>query len=948
MALSSIQSAKRGGPWPSLALTRPKDRYTSRVPACLLIALALLLATACRTRSDDSSVLDKVEAARVAAANPSNYGKSVRIKGVVTYCDPEWHLLFLQDTSGGLFINLKDEVPGLEAGQLVEVSGKLAPGNRGVDDPDFRLLGPAPMPAPQALPDAGSQARLSQWVEVHGTVRAASLQDGRLTLTIVDGARRTKARILNPKQVRPITFVGAQVRVAGVSAAAEDDKTNPTGIQIFVSSLDHVKFSSALADPFYNEPEPSSAALDRRQAGKLVHLAGTVLEQKPGRLLVIKDGDSKVQALVSDSSQLAAGDYVELIGFVSSSTDFDVEDAIVRIIAPRTPLVESQITGALRTVRELKSLSVETAAKQLPVDVQGTVTFFDPSSSLLFLQDATAGVYVDIHSGSPEVEAGDIVRVRGMSGPGDYAPIITLPTFTRLGHGPMPTPRTLSLQILASGDNDAGWVDIVGIVHSVSQLNSQHTFKLVVAGNSYAVDLPHPANISSIQDGLLDAQVRVSGVCGAVFNENRQLVGLKFFVPDARYVQIVEPAPAESRTVRPIITLLRFDPLNLSIHRTTVRGVVTLKDGSQSFYVQDSSAGIYVVAEQKTQLHAGQLVEVSGFAVAGSDGPSLEDAAIHVINEASQAVPIKLTDADISNAYRSQLVTVEGRLLDRIDDPDESTLILRTGSLVLRARLQGAKISPELRRGSMLEVTGILQPDGRTNQNSFRIALPSADNIRVVAAASWWTAENLARTLTVAILAILAVLLWVSVKAYRVRSHQARHDSLTGLPNRRSTLEYLERQMARAMRERSPIGAILADVDHFKKVNDTYGHQAGDAVLRKMSEILTVALRPYDAVGRYGGEEFLIVVPNCDEATANEIAERMRVRIMEEVFSFVPGQKFNVTCSFGVAIASGGQWNVDSTLAAADRALYTAKNSGRNRVAIAENNPAQYASQPKL
>lgn len=855
--------------------------------------------------------------------------------------DPEWHLLFLQDSSGGFFIDLNDEVPDLEAGRVVEVTGKLAPSNRGVDDPHFEVLGSAPMPPTQPLPDTTdpSHTRLSQWVEIHGTVRTASLEDGRLTLTVVDGTHRTKARILTPKPVGPITFVGTEVQVDGVSAASLDEKANVTGIQVFVSSLDQVKVVGAqeLTDPFNSKPEPASTALNRHEPGKLVHLAGTVVEQKSDRVLVVRDGTAKVEALVSDPAQLAAGDYVELLGFISSSPAYGIEDAIVRIIAPRTPLEESKIKGALRTIRELKSLSVESAAKRLPVDVQATVTYIDPSLSLLFVQDATAGAYVNIHSGSPDVEAGERVRIQGFSDPGDYAPIITRPTITRLGHGPMPKPLTLSLQSLASGRNDAGWVNVVGVVHSVSQLKSQHSFKLVVAGNSYAVDLPHPANLSAIQNGLLDAEVRIGGVCGAVFNEKRQSVGLKFFVPAAKYVEILETAPKESQSIRPIITLLRFDPLNLSIHRTTVRGAVTLKDSPQSFYVQDASAGIYVVAEQKTQVQVGQQVEVSGFAVVGPDGPYLEDAAVHAVIGTLQPTPVKLTADGIPTGYRSHLVTVEGRLLDRVDAPDESTLILRAGSLVFRANLQAAKISLDLRRGSLLEVTGILQNEGPAERNAFRIALPADSDVRVLEAASWWTPENLARSLTVAIIAILAVLLWVSVSAYRVRSHQARHDSLTGLPNRRSTLEYLERQMSRAMREETPVGVILADVDHFKKVNDTYGHQAGDAVLKKLAEIFSAGLRPYDAVGRYGGEEFLIVVPNCNAARANEISERIRVRIMEEGFtSAFQTQTFHVTCSFGVAIANGAPWRSDSILASADQALYAAKNSGRNKAVTAE------------
>jgi diguanylate cyclase (GGDEF)-like protein len=925
-----------------------------RIPvrAWVLMLCVLLSSTGCGTAPGDSSVLESAEKAHLAASDSSNYGKPVRIQGVVTYCDPEWHLLFLQDSSGGFFVNLKEDVADLKVGQLVEVSGKLAPGNRGIDDPHFRLLGPAPMPAPQPLPDASNpaQARLSQWVEIHGMVRAASLEDGRLTLTVVDGKRRTKARILMPKHERPITFVGAEVQVAGVSAATVDEKANTTGIQIFVSSVDQVKLlgDSKLTDPFYSKPEPVSTAFDSAGAGRLVHLAGTVVEQKPGRVLLIREGAAKFEVLISDSSQFGPGDYVELVGFIGSPSTHQVEDAIVRLIAPRTPLQESQINGALRTIRELKSLSVETAAKQLPVDVRGTVTFIDPSTSLLFVQDATAGAYVDIHNGSsPEVAAGDIVHVQGVSGPGDYAPIITRSTITRLGRGAMPKPLKLSLQTLAAGNNDGSWVEIVGIVHAASQLKSQHWFKLVVAGNSYAVQLPRSANLGAIQDGLLDAQVRIGGVCGTVYNEKRQLVGLKFFVPDSKYIEILEAAPVDAaKSVRPIITLLRFDPLNLSMHRTTVRGVVTLLDGEQAFYVQDASAGIYVETE-KAQVRTGQLVEVSGFAVAGPDGPYLEDAAVRVLDETSNVAPVTLTSEDITTGlYRSQLVTVQGRLLERVDGPDEDSVILRAGSLVLRARLQGAKIPPEARRGSLLEVTGILQNEGRANQSSFRIELPAAGNVRVLQAASWWTAEHAARTLAVVVIAILAALLWVSLSAYRVRSYQARHDSLTGLPNRRSTLEYLERQMARASRERSSIGVILVDVDHFKKVNDTYGHQTGDAVLKKMGEIFNSALRPYDAVGRYGGEEFLMVVPNCDSAKANEISERIRVRIMEESFqSKIQAQNFHVTCSFGVAIANDTRWNMDSILASADRALYAAKNSGRNRVVTAEIQLVEYESQ---
>jgi diguanylate cyclase (GGDEF)-like protein len=766
------------------------------------------------------------------------------------------------------------------------------------------------------------------------------LEDGRLTLTVLTGSRRTKVRILMPGTVQPLSFVGAHLQVEGVSAAVVDSRGKHTGVQIFVASLQQIQLlegSTLTNNPFNSTSEPSASA--KKPPGELVHLSGVVVEQRPDRMLVIDHGARRVVARLTDNSQFAPGDSVDLLGFVTAEAAFQLEDTIVHLVAPRTPLEESQITGALRTIRELKSLSVETAANGLPVDIQGTVTYMDPSASLLFVQDGTAGAYVDIHHGSAEVVAGDTVHVKGLSGPGDYAPTITRPVITRLGRGPMPKPLTLSPQTSAWGSSDASWVEIVGVVHSVAQLNSLHSFKLAVAGNKFDVQLPRSADIATLREGLYDAQVRIEGVCGAVFNERRQLVGLKFFVPSAADIHILEPAPAVASVgVRSIVSLLRFDPANLSSHRTTVRGVVTLRDNDRGFYAQDATAGIYVLAERRSPVRIGQYVEASGFPVAGPDGPYLEDATVNGIDGAPHLMPARVTADDLTTGlYDSQLVIVQGRLFKRLDGLDDNTLLLQVGELVLRARLQGQRISPHVSQDSVVEVVGVLQSEGRDGRSDLKMALPSPAAVRVISAAPWWTWENVAQSLAALLIVILVALLWVSIKVYQVRSYQAAYDCLTGLPNRRASLEYLERQLPRSIRERSPLAVVLADVDHFKSINDTYGHQVGDRVLRKIADIFKVALRPEDTVGRYGGEEFLLVLRDCDALAALEIAERTRLRLMEEGFDSpsVATPPFQVTCSFGIAVVTTEPLNIDQVLASADRALYAAKNSGRNRVVVA-------------
>jgi two-component system, cell cycle response regulator len=177
---------------------------------------------------------------------------------------------------------------------------------------------------------------------------------------------------------------------------------------------------------------------------------------------------------------------------------------------------------------------------------------------------------------------------------------------------------------------------------------------------------------------------------------------------------------------------------------------------------------------------------------------------------------------------------------------------------------------------------------------------------------------------------------------------KATHDTLTEVWNRGAILETLGREVSRFQRERTSLGLLIADIDHFKAVNDTYGHLAGDSVLREITQRMQGSVRPYDAVGRYGGEEFLVVLPGCNTVETAEKAEQLRNAIARTPIE-TPSGPVQITTSFGgVATANYPEGNVKQFLQLADSALYRAKEEGRNRVVMAGPAKSEEALRPSL
>jgi diguanylate cyclase (GGDEF)-like protein len=179
-------------------------------------------------------------------------------------------------------------------------------------------------------------------------------------------------------------------------------------------------------------------------------------------------------------------------------------------------------------------------------------------------------------------------------------------------------------------------------------------------------------------------------------------------------------------------------------------------------------------------------------------------------------------------------------------------------------------------------------------------------------------------------------------RANEAISYQTTHDPLTGLWNRTAILDALRREMARVVREGSPVGVIVAEIDHFKSINEMHGHMAGDAVLRETTRRIRSSVRPYDTVGRYGSQDFLVIVPGCDTHNALSQAERLRAGVSGQPIDIAEWGKFatpeegKITVTLCAGVAAGNRVkDAETLLHAGEAALDRAKTGGTDHVELA-------------
>jgi two-component system, cell cycle sensor histidine kinase and response regulator CckA len=718
----------------------------------------------------------------------ASLGYPVTLRGVVTFYFPERNLLFLQDQTGGVYVYAKERV-SVKAGELVELNGKTDPGSFSsiVASRTLRVLGRGRFPAnrPTSVNRVVSGEEDCQWVTVEGVVRQALVEEIGLSLEIMVQGVRLRATVLDYQggRLAASRWVDSKLQLSGVCATFPNRRRELTGVALMVPSHHHVTaLRTAAADPF-SPPATSIASLadSARLAEVFRKSVRGVVVSRGGDNLKIRDGTGIVEVQIPHPREIQPGNLVEVAGFpVLESSRILLEDAVVKpLTAPdnlekpaKKPAVQG---GILHSAAKVRALSPTQAAEAHPVRLEGVATYYDPSWQTLFVQDATAGIYVRLPDSSIDLQSGKRVVVEGHTDAGDYAPIVVAGRIWVAGEQALPKPLPASLDRLFGGVFDSQWIEIKGIVRTVA-VEWEHLFLGLATGSGRInVVVPGSGNMP-LPTHLVDCEVRLNGVCATLFNQSRQLAGIRLFVPSLAHFFVERPAPDPFRLpVLPIGDILSFRPETSNAHRVRVTGTVTLQLPDGTLFIADETGGLKALSSQRFGLEPGDVVEVVGFPAAGQLYPVLQEALFLRSGKGPLPKPVEISAEDALNGrHAAELVQIQARLLDQVRLPDEELLVLdsekRIFNAVLRNQTSGALLN-YLDKGSILLLTGVceVQTDELQQPRAFRLLLRGSEDIAVLQSPPWWSSRHSVTLLAIAAALVLSAFGWVWALRRRVR-----------------------------------------------------------------------------------------------------------------------------------------------------------------------------------
>jgi signal transduction histidine kinase/ActR/RegA family two-component response regulator len=722
--------------------------------------------------------------------NPPQDGRNqpqrIDLTLVVYFYDPEWHLLWAEAADGPSWFDNGGLPLPIQAGQRVRLEGTYVPA-KGLDARTLHVAvrGETPLPMSVVVPSTvGEWESLNgHWVTIVGYVTHQQEYDAtHVSYDVLCDGRVITTYLLLPSTDPVPQLASCRVKMSCVLVLNRGPSGQVQKIAAWVPrARDFTVTGSLDRDPLFSQPIMPIEHLASAKPGEWLRIAGDVHALEAGKSVTLRDPTGQVVIMTEQPLAANIGESVEVVGRVTGSGINATLAGPVCRAAPRsstraTPLdgLPGEPIAKLRLADQVMELRPEQAEQHYPVALRGIVTWSDPQAGFFFLQDASGGIRVHYSPDRAKPPAvGSLLTVQGVSTNGPFAPEMDLHAIDLSASDVPPDPMPVTLEQALTGAVEAHRVVMRGYLRAVQRRGMWTQLNLTTATGEFTAFMSPDAETET----LVGSMVRVTGVCTALTNPRRQLTGICLWLARPGAVAVEHPRASDpfQAAERSVSSLRQYLAVRMLDRQVRVTGMVLYDRPGRYLYLQQDDAGLMVLHRDTAPLRAGEWIEAVG--IPGRDGNRL------VLREAlwrrTEAGPgpraVAVNPAQIEPDYDGRLVTVQGRLQDRLGDGSGCRIVLRSGAARIEAHLDGTGTDAVPPEGSLVELTGVyaLEYDEYRQPRSFRLLLRGPDDLHVLARASWWTAPHALAVASVFAACALFGVAWVLILRHRVREQTA-------------------------------------------------------------------------------------------------------------------------------------------------------------------------------
>ncbi len=668
----------------------------------------------------------------------------IQFEGRVSYSERRWRHLWLERDGAGEYLQLSPTPPELRQGQRVRLEGTLVP-NVGLEAARvhvevLRAYEPIePLEATARIHDL--TAFTSRVVTVEAYVDGQQLNDDdhlRLSLVVADQPVTAWVKPKNPRSVP--RWQGKFIRLTGLYQARFDPTATQLTVELWTADEGDVVVTGSMASSQrFNLPVTPVNEVYRAPANAELKIRGRVQASEPGASLVVRDETGQIYAQSALQQRLPYGAEVEVVGRPTlSAARWTLRSAFYRVIGP-PPLDDKP---ELKSVDQIRQLSLEQAARGLPVEFSGVVTWSQPGGKIFFVEDITGGIRVRCPASMEAPPRNKYLHVEGVTFDGGFAPAIELRRMRDLGAMETPRVKEISYDRAITGAEDGQLVEMRGFFQRTESDGATRRIHVTTPGGEFVGLLSSAVNFSPTVGSL----IRIRGACEAVVDDNGRISGILLRMGSLASVTIEADAPADffDLPLRSVKSLRQLTTTG-ELMRVRVSGVVLHADPGHFIYLEQDDVGVRLLTREPAMFSPGDEIEAVG--ILGREGVRIELRETVARKIRSGPPPASVFVADPSRLAAnldSRLVRMHGTLIDVVDRAGGARLTLQAGKELFEAAVDdstGAIAPDALRLGAGLELTGIYQLrfDDLRQSRSFQLRLRSPEDVAVFRPARLWT-----------------------------------------------------------------------------------------------------------------------------------------------------------------------------------------------------------------